>query len=187
MDVTDRTEPRRHRPEPAHELSWDRDPDRGPITREFAVALMRAIVAEAGDRPGWSALQIMTAFDDLRDQQPAVLRRAAYAVLERKGSAADEVALAGEHWVLAELPAPRRLELVPDLAPHQRCSKHPDTLWTDCRVCRPLSKGRDEKWWAERARVAEDDRKRRERLLAEAEEADRQRRIRHGVPEPQHG
>lgn len=172
----DLTEPRR---EPSHpqSMSWDSDPDRGPITREFAVLLMRAIVAEADGRAGWSPQETMLAFDELRAQERPVLRRAAFYVLDLPESVAADIAEVGPHWELRASPVAAPAEPM--------CPKHPDTRWAACRTCRPISTGRTQAFWDERARVAAEDHARRERLR-DAEAADRRRRELLGIPELNH-
>lgn len=178
MDALDHSEPRRHlelvRP---RELSWDTEPDRGPITRGYAVALMQALSAEAGDRIGWSPRDIMSAFDELRAQERPVLRRAAFYVLDLPESVAADIAEVGPHWEVRASPVAAPAEPM--------CPKHPDTRWAACRTCRPISTGRTQAFWDERARVAAEDHARRERLR-EAEAADLRRRDLLGIPELNH-
>lgn len=182
-ETTDRTEPRRHL-SVARELSWNTDPHRGPITTDYAVKLMRLLVAERED---WTPDEVMFALEDCRDQQRVPLRRAAFRIAERPGSTPAEIALTGSHWEAAEVPAapaPVHRPVRPtgnDTS--DPCRRHPHLKEWECRECKPVSAGRGPEWWAEYERVATEERQRRERLAA-AEAEDRERRARLGVPEP---
>lgn len=175
MTVPDTSEPRRTH-EQGQPVSFQTDPDRGPITAAYASTLIRCLLAE---RPDWTFLGIAAALDQCRDEEIPKLRRAAFAVAEVPGSTPEDITRTGTHWDAAPVPPdpePKRAEVM--------CAKHPYRTRASCDECRPAGK-RDERFWAEFDRAKREADEERARLK-EAHEQDRRRLRSLGIPEPEH-
>lgn len=184
----DRTEPRRHMEQP-HPLTFQTDPDRGPITANYAAKLIHAVIVE---RPDWTFNDVAAALDDCRDEQIPDLRRAVFTIADRPGSTPEEIARTGTHWDAAPIPqeAPAPPTAIPARTDPQKCPKHPYRLRGDCTEdeCAP-SKKRGPAFWEEYERAkkeAETLREAQAAKLAAALEADRERLARLNVSEPRH-
>lgn len=171
----DTTEPRHESAHP-HPLTFQTDPDRGPVTAAYAANLIRAVLAE---RPDWTFHTLAAALDECRDQDIPTLRRAVYAVAEQPGSAPELITRTGPHWGTPD-PEPATQ---PD---PQACPRHPYRLRGQCDddQCTPSTK-RGPAFWAEYERAKEAAAAERARLR-QALEKDRARLAALGTPEPRH-